>query len=81
MARPTTFEGWTARAEAYQEAAEHLQLYWTDDPLELEQGKVVAEELWRRSRSCREKAAECQLEPQREISLQEALRQPLRASR
>ena len=32
---------WEARAEAYNEAAEHLFQHWTDDPIEIEQGKIV----------------------------------------
>ena len=33
---------WRARAEAYNEAAEHLGQSWTDDPTERRQGDFVA---------------------------------------
>lgn len=37
-----TADQWRARAEAWESAAGHLELDWTDDPVEREQGKVVA---------------------------------------
>lgn len=38
---PTKKE-WLARAEAYREASEHLELAWTDDKLERQQGNIVS---------------------------------------
>jgi hypothetical protein len=34
-----------ARAEAYEECAEHLTLSWTDDPVEREAGEIVEKAL------------------------------------
>lgn len=34
-----------ARMEAYQQAITSLELYWTDDPVEREQGRKLAEQL------------------------------------
>jgi hypothetical protein len=42
MAKSLTKEQWLARAEAYDEAAEHLGQSWTDDAEERTQGDVVA---------------------------------------
>ena len=52
-----TNEQWTARAEALEEAAGHLELSWTDDPLEREQGDIVSTRLYSEARKCRQKAA------------------------
>jgi len=38
MARKLTPAALRARANAYEEAAEHLELAWTDDPSEREEG-------------------------------------------
>jgi hypothetical protein len=42
---PTSSERLRARAFAYEEAAGHLGLDWTDDPLEFEEGLKLAEKL------------------------------------
>lgn len=34
-----------ARAEAYREAADHLELNWTDDPLEYDEGARISRRL------------------------------------
>lgn len=47
---------WMARAEAYLEAAEHLELSWTDDNDEFAQGKVVSERLKKEADKCFAKA-------------------------
>lgn len=45
-----------ARAECYEEAAQHLELAWTDDPVEREQSHAVIRSLnaiaarWRSTR-------------------------------
>jgi hypothetical protein len=43
---------WRARGEAYNEAAEHLKLSWTDDPQERAQGDIVTKLLLRESEKC-----------------------------
>lgn len=43
---------WRARGEAYLEAARHLDLHWTDDKKEIDQGAVVAALLVRESNKC-----------------------------
>lgn len=45
MAKALTSEQLFARFQAFDEAAEHLQLDWTDDPLEREQGKIASEQI------------------------------------
>ena len=47
-----TIKQWTARAEAWLEAAGHLELNWTEDKEEQIQGEIVAD-------ICRKKADEC----------------------
>lgn len=47
-----TAEQWKARAEAWNECAEHLGQRWTDDPDEKEQGGIVAKELRAKSATC-----------------------------
>lgn len=47
-----TKDQWTARAVAYQEAAEHLRLHWTDDKTEIAQGNIVATRLTVQSEKC-----------------------------
>lgn len=42
-----------AKATALQECAEHMDLLWTDDPLEREQGMLLAAELLRRAYALR----------------------------
>lgn len=39
--KPLTIAQIEARAHAYNEAAGHLELAWTDDPIEREQGNVL----------------------------------------
>ena len=51
----------TARAEAYQEAAEHLELDWTSDPLEREQGKRLTSQCWAESQKWRRLAASAKM--------------------
>lgn len=41
MPKRMTKEQWAARAEALEEAAGHLELDWTEDPIEREQGDIV----------------------------------------
>jgi hypothetical protein len=38
-----------ARAEAYNEAAGHLEQTWTDDPIEREEGLKLAKRFYRQS--------------------------------
>lgn len=45
MAKRMTSEDWFARFQAFDEAAEHLQLDWSDDPLEREQGKIASQQI------------------------------------
>ena len=45
MSARLTIAQMQARAEAYNEAADHLVLTWTDDPVEIAQGKIVEAEL------------------------------------
>jgi len=54
--RKLTAEQWDARAIAYEEAAEHLSLAWTDDDEEARQGDVVAVHLSKLAEMCRNKA-------------------------
>lgn len=42
---PTSSKRLRARAYAYEEAAGHLELDWTDDPMEFEEGLRLAEKL------------------------------------
>lgn len=42
---PTSSKRLRARAFAYEEAAGHLELDWTDDPMEFEEGLRLAEKL------------------------------------
>lgn len=48
---------WTARAEALEECADHLDLAWTDDKIEREQGDIVAKKLRKDAANCRSIAA------------------------
>lgn len=48
----------TARAEALEECADHLELNWTDDPVEREQGKIVGDQLRAQAKNWRDKAAD-----------------------
>ena len=49
MSRSMAPADWRARGEAYNEAAEHLKLSWTDDPQERAQGDIVFKLLLRES--------------------------------
>lgn len=49
MSRPLTSEQREARIIALEEAADHLDQSWTDDPVEREQGNVIAQQLRRRA--------------------------------
>ncbi len=40
-----TSEQCTARAEAFEECASHLEQDWTDNPVELEQGIILTKQL------------------------------------
>jgi hypothetical protein len=42
---PTSSERLRARAYAYEEAAGHLELDWTDNPMEFEEGLRLAKKL------------------------------------
>jgi hypothetical protein len=42
---PTSSERLRARAHAYEEAAGHLELDWTDDPTEFEEGIKLSNKL------------------------------------
>lgn len=57
MPKALNQEDWTARAEAYQEAAEHLDQTWTKDPKEEKQRNFVTRRLWAESKRCRRIAA------------------------
>ena len=57
MARGMTAEEWEARAEAFEEAATHLNLPWTDDATEQKQGDIAAEKIRGLAKRCREIAA------------------------
>lgn len=41
MNRKLTPEECFAKAEAYQECADHIGMHWTDDPLEIKFGKQL----------------------------------------
>lgn len=56
MVKNLTKEQWEARAEAYQEAATHLDQSWTDDPVERAQGDKVAVRLRDIAMKCWERA-------------------------
>lgn len=45
MAKALTSEQLFARFQAFDEAAEHLQLDWSDDPLEREQGLIASQQI------------------------------------
>jgi hypothetical protein len=47
--RKLTREVCLARSEAYREAAEHLLLNWTDDPLEMKEAEKISAKLMRES--------------------------------
>ena len=47
-----------ARAAAFEEAADHLELKWTDDVLEFSQGKIVAEGLRKQAAKLKDLADE-----------------------
>jgi surface antigen len=47
---------WLARAEAYDEAAEHLHQSWTDDPTEHTQGLIASNHLRNLAQHCRNHA-------------------------
>jgi hypothetical protein len=53
-------EDWSARAEAYTEAANHLELEWTSDTRERHQGAVLVAMLRREAIKCHTKAASVQ---------------------
>lgn len=52
MSRSMSPANWRARGEAYNEAAEHLKLLWTDDPQEIAQGEIVSKLLLREAEKC-----------------------------
>lgn len=47
---------WLARAEACNSAASHLELDWTDNPMEREQGKVIVRMLRKAEMACQREA-------------------------
>lgn len=47
-----TAADWQAKGTAFEEAAEHLGMSWTEDEREFSQGKIVAAELMRRAEQC-----------------------------
>lgn len=49
MTKPLTAEDYLARAEACQEAAEHLAMEWTNDPRERIAGEYIARKLLQQS--------------------------------
>lgn len=52
-----TANDWNARGLAYEEAADHLGMAWTDDKTERDQGNVVQDELYRKSEACFSRAS------------------------
>lgn len=69
---------WTARAEALEECADHLEMSWTDDAIERSQGDILAKKLRLQAERCRLKADEYPYIT-REISLQQALKVSLKS--
>lgn len=51
-----TAADWQAKGDAYEEAAEHLLLHWTDDEREKFQGLVVNTHLMKLAEQCWRKA-------------------------
>lgn len=49
---------WTARGEAYTESAEHLQLAWSDDPIERAQGDILTALFRKEAERCHRIAAD-----------------------
>lgn len=47
-----TAADWQAKGDAYEEAAEHLLMHWTDDERERLQGLMVSGELMKRAEVC-----------------------------
>jgi len=47
---------WQARGEAYEEAAQHLLMSWTDDAIEWSQGEIVSKRLMIEAKVCFERA-------------------------
>ena len=54
MSKGMTAKDWTARAEAFDEAAEHLDQAWTDDPLEQKQGTIAGRKIRKDAERCRQ---------------------------
>lgn len=52
MSAKMTVADWQAKGDAYEEAAGHLGLHWTDDERERFQGHMVAAELMRKAERC-----------------------------
>ena len=50
-------EDWSARAEAYEEAANHLERAWTVDVHKRQQGNIVAVKIRALAKRCRDIAA------------------------
>jgi len=50
---------WQARGEAYEEAAQHLLMSWTDDAIEWSQGEIVSKRLMIEAKVCFERALGC----------------------
>ena len=48
MSRSYTPEECFAKAEAYQSCADHMELYWTDNPLERKAGELLSKALYAR---------------------------------
>jgi hypothetical protein len=51
-----TSQQWQARAEAYLEAAEHLDQCWTEDAIEKKQGFIVGKMLRSKADQCEAKS-------------------------
>jgi hypothetical protein len=53
-----TAQQWLDRAEAWLSCADHLQLDWTDDPGERDQGKAISDFCRRKYDECMDRAAD-----------------------
>lgn len=63
MTQRLTFERCTARAEALEECADHLEQNWTDDPIERQEGQHIERNLratadWYRTKAAKLKRKE-----------------------
>lgn len=58
LPKALTKEQWLARAVAYEEAAEYLDLEWADEAEERAQGKIVRQRLLHEARLCRNRVVD-----------------------